>query len=146
MKTLQERVAYIHGLAEGMDLDQKDSITKLLLQILDLADEMVEEIEDLRDRTEENEDFLEALDADLADVEDAVFEDDDECSCHCDDQEEFEIQCPHCDAIVTVNEDELAEAADDGLAIRCPDCGEIIFSDEDDASEAEKEDADEDED
>jgi predicted Zn finger-like uncharacterized protein len=144
MKTLQERVAYIHGLAEGMNLDQKDPSIKLLLQILDLVDEMVEEIDDLTDRTEENEDFLEALDADLADVEDVVFEDDDECTCHCEDAEEFEIQCPHCDAIVTVNEDELAEAADDELAIHCPDCGEIIFSDNEDDDDDADEDEDED--
>lgn len=140
MKTLQERVAYIHGLAEGMDLNQSDPITKLLLHILDLVDEVVEEIDDLSDRTEDNEDFLEALDADLADVEDAVFEDDDECSCHCEDPEEFDIQCPHCDAFLTVNEDELTEAAENELVIHCPDCGEIIFSEEEDQEVVEVED------
>lgn len=128
MMTLQERIAYIRGLAEGMDLDKKDPNTKLLLQLLELTDEIVEEVDDLRDRADENEDFLEALDADLADVEDAVFEDD-EGSC-CDNPEEFEIQCPHCDGVVFINEDELAEAADEELSIRCPDCGEILFSDE----------------
>ena len=119
MKTLRERVAYIRGMEEIANLDYKEPIAKMFLQVLDLVEEMVDEIQDLRDRTEENEDFLEALDSDLADVEDAVFEDEDECCCHCEDQDEFEIHCPHCDAIVIVNEDELAEAADDELDIRC---------------------------
>lgn len=139
MKKLQKKVAYIHGMAGGMDLDNKEPVTKLVLQIIDLLDEIVDEIEDLNDRTEDNEDFLEALDADLADVEDAVFEDD-ECSCHCEDPEEFEIQCPHCDAFLTVDEDELAEAAEDELIIHCPECGEIIFSEEEDEEVVEVED------
>lgn len=132
MKTLKEKVAYIQGLAEGLGLDENEPVIKLFIQVIDLAGEMVEEIEDLRDRTEENEDFLEALDADLAEVEDAVFEDDEECTCHSEDPEEFEIQCPHCEAIVTVNEDELADAADEDVALRCPDCGQVIFTEEDD--------------
>jgi len=90
----------------------------------------VEEIEDLTDRVEENEDMVEALDSDLADVEDYVFEDDDDCCEHDDDLSEFEVQCPHCDEIVYVDEDELAGAADDEVEIRCPNCNEVIFSDE----------------
>ncbi|MGI6363934.1 MAG: CD1247 N-terminal domain-containing protein [Bacillota bacterium] len=131
MKKLHKKVAYIHGMVECLDLDKKEPVAKLVLQMIDLLDELVDELDDLKDRVEENEDFLEALDADLADVEDAVFEDDEECSCHCEDPEEFEIQCPHCDAFLTVDEDELAEAAEDELIIHCPECGEIIFSEED---------------
>ena len=140
MKTLRERVAYIRGMEEIANLNYEEPLAKMFFQTLELLEEIVDEVDSLRDRTEENEDFLEALDADLADVEDAVFEDDeDEDSCDCDYPEEFEIQCPHCDRLVTINEDELAEAADDELAIRCPDCGEVIFSD-DEEGESEDED------
>lgn len=131
MKTLKERVAYIRGMEEIANLNYEEPLAKMFFQVLELLGEVVEEIDDLRDRTEENEDFLEALDADLAEVEDAVFEDDDDCSSPCDDAEEFEVHCPHCDAVLIVNEDELAEAADDELDIRCPDCGQVLFSDDD---------------
>lgn len=134
MKTLRERVVYIRGMEEIANLDYEEPLAKMFFQVLELLEEVVEEIDDLRDRTEENEDFLEALDADLADVEDAVFEDE-EGPCHCEDPEEFEIQCPHCDGIITIDEDELADVADTEMVICCPDCGEVLFTDDADLEE-----------
>lgn len=133
MKTLREKVAYISGLADGMDLDKEDSRTKLTFQILDLLQDMVEEMDDLSDRIDDNEDLVEALDQDLADVEEYVFDEDEDdcCDCHDDDAlSEFEIQCPHCNEIVFVDEDELADAADDDIEIICPSCNQVIFSDD----------------
>lgn len=131
MKTLHEKIAYIRGLADGMDLDENDSRTKLILQMLDLLNEMVVEMEDIRDRVEDNEDLVDALDEDLADVEEYVFEDDED-DCDCDDLSEFEIQCPHCNEIVYINEEELADAADEEIEIICPNCNQVIFSDDED--------------
>lgn len=133
MNTLREKVAYIRGMAEGMELDNSDTKSKLLLQVLDLLGEMVAEIDDLTERIEDNEDLIEALDSDLADVEEAVFEDDDSCCDHEHDEDElneFEIQCPHCDEIVYVDEEDLEEVADDEVEILCPNCNQVIFSDD----------------
>jgi phage FluMu protein Com len=139
VNSLKEKVAYIRGMAEGMDLDRTDARTKLMLQILDLLNEMVVEVDDLTERIEDNEDLIEALDSDLADVEEYVFEDDAEGCDHLheddDDPTEFEVQCPHCDEIVFVNEDDLEEVADEEVEILCPNCNQVIFSDEEDDDE-----------
>lgn len=138
MNSLKEKVAYIRGMAEGMDLDKTDGRTKLTLQLLDLLNEMVAEIDDLTDRVGDNEDLIEALDSDLADVEEVVFEDDDCCG-HDDDEEddlsEFEVQCPHCDELVYVDEEDLEDVADDDVEILCPNCNMVIFSDEEEDEE-----------
>jgi phage FluMu protein Com len=142
MKTLREKVAYIRGLAEGMDLNKDEPHTKLLLQIMDLLGEVVDELEDLNERIEDAEDLVDALDEDLADVEEYVFEDDEDdyCNCHDDDDfSEFEIQCPHCNEIVCVDEDDLVEAADEELEIICPHCKQVIFSDEEEEEELDTE-------
>lgn len=142
MKALREKIAYIRGLAEGMELDKGDPRTKLLLQIMDLLRDMVVEMEDLSDRVEDTEDLVDALDEDLADVEDYVFEDDEDDCCSCEDDDdlsEFEIQCPHCDEIVFVDEDELVEAADEEIEIVCPNCKQVIFSDDEEEGELDTE-------
>src|SRR5690554_5876862 len=133
MKSLKERVAYIRGLAEGMEMDSKDPRNKLLLKVLDLLDEMVVELDSLDQRVEDNEDLVDALDEDLSDVEEFLFEEDEaDLDSELDaDLSEFEIQCPHCDEIVYVDEGDLAGAADDDLEILCPHCNQVIFSDED---------------
>ena len=103
-------------------------------KVLKVLDEKSEDPEVVRSKGEAPAQY------DFYDEDEEFYEDDeDEDSCDCDDPEEFEIQCPHCDRLVTINEDELAEAADDELAIRCPDCGEVIFSD-DEEGESEDED------
>lgn len=133
MKTLREKVAYIRGIADGMELDRDNPQSKLLLQTLELLQEMVAEIDDLVDRVGDNEDLLEALDSDLADVEEYIFADDDDVCCEDEDDDlnEFEIQCPHCDEIVYVDEEDLEDIADDGVEILCPNCDKVIFSDDD---------------
>jgi len=133
MKSLRERVAYIRGLAEGMEMDSKDPRNKLLLKVLDLLDEMVVELDSLDQRVEDNEDLVDALDEDLSDVEEFLFEEDEaDLDSELDaDLSEFEIQCFYCDEIVYVDEGDLAGAADDDLEILCPHCNQVIFSDED---------------
>ena len=42
--TLLERVAYIRGLMEGLSLDEKDPMTKLVAEIVDVMDEMDDEM------------------------------------------------------------------------------------------------------
>ncbi|MTI94901.1 MAG: hypothetical protein FH749_05345 [Firmicutes bacterium] len=131
MSTLKERVSYIRGLAEGLNLDSTEPNGKVLTQMLELLAEMADQIEDLDARLDDTEDVLEALDSDLADVEEFLFDEDEADAEFAEDElSEFEIQCPHCDEIVYVNEDDLEEVADDEVEILCPNCNKVIFSDE----------------
>ena len=121
---LTEKVAYIKGLADGLDL-QETKENKVLGLIIDLLEDMAEEIGELdRDCGTLAED-IEALDEDLANLEEDFYGDEDECDCHChgDDEDEilYEVECPSCKQSITVDEDLLCEGE-----IDCPNCGEKL--------------------
>ena len=81
-----EKVAYLKGLAEGMELaEAKSKESKLLVQMLDLLEDMGLEIQDLQDSQAELEEGLDAVSDDLSDVESYIYEaeaeEDDEDGC-----------------------------------------------------------------
>ena len=104
-----EKVAYLKGLAEGMELDTEKKEGKLLAAIIDVLEDIALEIEDIEDEQAELSEGLDAVSDDLEDVEDLVFED-------YDDDDEYE-------------EDELDED-EDCYATTCPTCEETIYFDE----------------
>ena len=107
---ITEKVAYLKGLAEGMELDTDKKEGKLLSAIIDVLEDIALELEDIQDEQAELADGLDAVSDDLEDVEDLVFEDWDE------DDDEYE-------------EDELDED-EDCYATTCPTCEETIYFDE----------------
>ena len=75
---ITEKVAYLKGLAEGMELDTEKKEGKLLAAIIDVLDDIALELADMKADQEELYDGLDAVSDDLEDVEDAVFGEDDE--------------------------------------------------------------------
>ena len=127
---ITEKVAYLKGLAEGMELDTDKKEGKLLAAIIDVLDDMALEIEDLKDAQEELGDGLDAVSDDLEDVEDVVFGEDDEDDEDEDDYEYDELDededcyattCPTCEETIYFDESVL----EDGQVI-CPNCGEKL--------------------
>ena len=128
---ITEKVAYLKGLAEGMELDTEKKEGKLLAAIIDVLDDIALEIADMKADQEELYDGLDAVSDDLEDVEDAVFgEDDDEDESfdneyYEDDAEEDEdcyaTTCPTCEETIYFDESVL----EDGEVI-CPNCGEKL--------------------
>ena len=108
---ITEKVAYLKGLAEGMELDTEKKEGKLLAAIIDVLDDIALELQDIEDEQAELSEGLDAVSDDLEDVEDVVFEDWDE-----DDDDDYE-------------EDELDED-EDCYATTCPTCEETIYFDE----------------
>ena len=103
--TISEKVAYLKGLAEGLDLDTaKSKEGKLISVMIGILEEIGMSIEDLEENTVALGEEIDAISDDLSDVEKAVFdEDDDDDDCCCGDEEDdfFEleegvIQCPGC--------------------------------------------------
>ena len=101
--TVTEKVAYLKGLAKGLDLAQDMALT----------------VSDLEDEVAELGEQIDAVDEDLADVEEIVFDDyDDECDCCGDDDEMYEVECPACHETIYLDESILEDGA-----IECPNCG-----------------------
>lgn len=112
--TISEKVAYLKGLAEGLDLDtQKSKEGKLISVMIGILEEVALSIEDLDENALALGEEIDALSDDLADVESIVYdEDEDE-----DEDDFFEVECPNCDEPLVIDEDDM-EA---GIVI-CPNC------------------------
>lgn len=114
--TISEKVSYLKGLAEGLELDTaKSKEAKLISVMIGILEEIGLSIEDLEDTVDDLGDEIDAVSEDLSDVEDVVFdEDDDEM-----DDDFFEIECPTCGADIDIDEDVLEAGV-----VECPSCGE----------------------
>ena len=117
---LTEKASYIKGLAEGMELDSKDKTTKLINALIDIIADLALTVSDLEDECAELHELLDAVDEDLAELEEDFYEDeeDDDEYYYDEDEEFFEVQCPECDEIITLDEEMLEEGE-----IECPECG-----------------------
>ena len=120
---ISEKVAYLKGLMEGMNLNADSNEGKLFLAIADVLDEIALEVEDLTDEVMELGDGLDVISDDLSDVEDVVFDEDDyeELDDEDEDDEEEECYattCPECEEEIFFDDSVL----EDGK-VECPNCG-----------------------
>ena len=121
--TISEKVAYLKGLAEGLNIDtDKSKEGKLINVMIGILEEIGLAIEDLEENSLALGEEIDVLSDDLADVESVVFDDEDEDDYDEDEDEEFdddwfEVECPNCDEVLVVDEDALEEGY-----IKCPNC------------------------
>ena len=136
---ISEKIAYLKGLMEGMNVDTESNEGKLFAAVVDVLDEIALEVEDLTDEVMELGDGLDVISDDLSDVEDIVYDewDDDDDDDDDDDEEEecFMTNCPECEEEVYFDESVL----EDGEVI-CPNCGAKLEFDLSDLANDEDED------
>jgi hypothetical protein len=73
MEFLYEKVAYLNGLIDGMELDESTKEGKALIVIAEILEDIVEELEDVMESQSEMEEFLDLMDEDLSNVEEEIF-------------------------------------------------------------------------
>lgn len=116
--TISEKVAYLKGLAEGLDLDTtKSKEGKLISVMIGIMEELAMSVEDLEENALNLGEEIDVLSDDLADVEEVVFDDEDEDEEDYDD-DWFEVECPTCGADIVVDDEALADGE-----VECPGCG-----------------------
>lgn len=123
MNYLKERVAYLKGLAEGMQISDATNEGKLLKAIIDVLDDVALSVDDVEEVQEEFSEQLDEMDEDLADLESLIYGDDgDECECEeCEDEDGDEE-----DGDEDEDEEEDDEDEDSASEFECPHCGETI--------------------
>ena len=140
--SITEKVAYLKGLAEGMDLDTEKKEGKLLAAIIDVLEDIALELSDIEDAQEELGEGLDAVSDDLEDVEDLLYGEEDEPEYELDDLGEDEdcyaTTCPTCEESIYFDESVL----EDGEVI-CPNCGEKLEFDLESLDEDEADDGEE---
>lgn len=115
--TISEKVAYLKGLAEGMNLDPEESKEfKLISVMIGILEEVGLSIDELEEACDSLSEELDAVSDDLSDVEDVVF--DRPPFDPPTDEDFFEVECPECGAAIDIDSDVL-EAGE----VECPACG-----------------------
>ena len=132
MERMSEKVAYLKGLAEGLNVDAKSDQGKLMLAIIDALDSFAEQSEALAERVDELDQYVTEIDSDVEDLETALFSDEDEDELEDEDDEGddgmIEYECPHCGTVVFFDE----EAFDMEEEHLCPNCHRRIFDEDGD--------------
>ena len=136
---ISEKIAYLKGLMEGMNVDTESNEGKLFAAVVDVLDEIALEVEDLTDEVMELGDGLDVISDDLSDVEDIVYDewddDDDDDEDDEDDEEEecYATTCPECEEEIFFDDSVL----EDGK-VECPNCGATLEFDPADLVEDEE--------
>ena len=125
--TISEKVAYLKGLADGMELEKDASKEgKLILKIIDILENVGLDLEDLESEVEDLGDAVDVLSEDVEDLETIVYEDWDEYENEddlpfvtADDDDFFEVECPSCGEDIVIDESAL-----DAGEVACPNCGD----------------------
>ncbi|MDO4743417.1 MAG: hypothetical protein Q4B04_05235 [bacterium] len=113
--TISEKVSYIKGLADGLELDNNGS-NKILSNIIDVLEDIALSISDIEDTCAEMGEQLDAVDEDLSAIEDDFYDDCD-CDCDCDDDFCYEVECPNCNNVIYLDDEMIDEGE-----ICCPNC------------------------
>lgn len=117
-----ESLGYLKGLIDGLDLDENSKETKVFKAILDVLENLSEEFDEVYDELEFQGETIDAIDEDLAELEEDFYDDDDDDYWDDEDFEDFEVECPNCGEIISVDEDTVLS----GDSIECPNCGEEL--------------------
>ncbi len=125
--TITEKVAYLKGLIEGMEIDAATKEGKILKAIMDVLSDVALSVEDLEATVQEMGEQVDTIDEDLDALETDYYEEydeyDDDCDCDCDccEGEFYDVTCPKCNEEFAVDEDTLLDGGVD-----CPLCGEHL--------------------
>ena len=103
--TISEKVAYLKGLAEGLDIDvEKSKEGKLISVMIGILEEVGLSLEDMEENALNLGEEIDALSDDLADVESIVYDEDEDDEDE-DEEDGFEVECPNCDEPLFIGDD-----------------------------------------
>ncbi len=123
MSLLLEKVSYLQGMADGMDIDTSTKEGKLLTMVIDLLGDFAEAYDELDTDLESLEEYVEDVDGDLAELENYIEELGDDLYNDLDDCFDNEYICGTCEDTY-----DLSEAVVEADELRCPVCGDKLHS------------------
>lgn len=116
MKDISDKVSYLQGLSEGMNISRESPQGKIISGILNVLDEMADEITIMQKDFETYKEYVESIDNDLWELEEILDDYDDDI---------VEIKCSNCGQYIYLERDFMDE--EDIIEVNCPHCNEIIY-------------------
>lgn len=138
--SISEKVAYLKGLSEGLQLDTESKNGKLIAGILDVLEDIAEAINELEEDTENISGYIEDLDDDLSGIEEVVYSE--KPMMPMSSPEHHHPECQHkykhhhkphikhkddTDVDIYDEDDDDDDDDDDMVEIKCPICGDAII-------------------
>lgn len=126
-----EKLAYIKGLVEGLNLNDDKKDTKVIKSLMELLEDIVLDMENLEEGFEEFQQQLDEVDEDLGAIEKDLYEADQvgkvekvdkkKTTKKTKDELYYEVTCPTCGDTICLDED-LINVGE----MECPNCGEKL--------------------
>lgn len=130
MNDIRSKVAYLQGLAEGLDLDTGSPEGRVLSSMLDVLVEIADEVTSINEAQSELAEYVEDVDYDLGALEETIYQDDADqmvefVPAHAlmDTGDGVELTfCPECGETLSATAGEI----DAELDMICPSCGCMV--------------------
>jgi hypothetical protein len=119
MKGISEKVSYLQGLYEGLNVSDTGSNGKILSGLLQVMEEVAENIEDMQQEIHNMQEYLEDLDEEIMDLEEKIWG-----VQPWDDEDILDIRCHNCGEQLFVDTGILD---DDVLEITCHNCNTLVY-------------------
>jgi phage FluMu protein Com len=119
MKDISERVSYLQGSSEGLNIKDGSPQGKVLSGMLSVMEDMADIIAVIQRELDEIKDYVDSIDQDLLDLEEDYRRDQGQM---------IEVKCPNCGEKLWMESDD--ENYDDAMEITCPKCNEVVFINE----------------
>lgn len=119
MREISEKISYLQGLCEGMNIGENTSQGKIILGILAVLDDLATEAKELRGGLRDFRDYLQTIDDDLFELQESLSDEDE------DDDDYIELTCPKCGEELYFDAEVLDD--EDKIEIICPSCNEVVF-------------------
>lgn len=113
MQDISEKVSYLQGLSEGLNITEGSPQGKIISGILNVLNDMADDINVLHQDFANMREYIESVDDDLLELEETVADD-----------EFMEFECQNCGETLYVESDIIDD--DDVIEVICPNCNEVI--------------------
>lgn len=115
MRDISDKISYLQGLSEGLNISEGSPQGKIISGILSVLDELADMVNDMQYELDDFREYVESIDDDLFDLEETLYDEDDF----------IELECHHCGEELYFEADLLED--DDVIEVICPSCNEVVF-------------------
>ena len=115
MRDINEKVSYLQGLCEGLNVSDGNPQGKIITGILGVLDDISGILVDMRSEFNIVKEYIESIDDDLFELEENIKQD----------RNVIELSCDNCGEELCFDADLVEE--DDVIEIICPRCNEVVF-------------------
>jgi ribosomal protein S27E len=114
LQDISEKVSYLQGLSEGLNITGGSPQGKIISGILNVLNEMADEINTIQKDFEGMQEYIESVDDDLFELEESVS-----------DEGFMELECQGCGEQLYIESDILDD--EDVIEVICPRCNDVIY-------------------